>query len=120
MSIVRPPRSARDTDKDPLAAALEQEIFNEKAATLSRLNKKLETALARLKEAREEPGLPEDRLRHLQAQAGEALWHVTIQRELCGLRHHKAFYDFLAVPGEVRLLMGPAGSIAPAKVSRKT
>lgn len=119
MSVVRPPQSTRDTDKDPLSAALEQEIFNEKAATLSRLNKKLETALARLKEAGSDPGLSREQLHHLKAQAGEALWHVTIQRELCGLRQHKAFYDFLGVPREIRLMMGPARSFAPARILRQ-
>lgn len=105
---VRPPQLGKTADKDPLAAALEQEIFNEKASTLARLTRNLETALARLEESG--GGDPQDS-RHLErlAEAGEALWHVTIQRDLCGLRQHKAFYDFLGVPKAVRLNMGPAG-----------
>ncbi|WP_422377636.1 DUF6665 family protein [Roseibium sp.] len=107
---VRPPQLTKPADKDPLAAVLEQEIFNEKAATLSRLNKKLEEALQRLEASGSAQAMTEEDLLPLLAEAGEALWHVTIQRELCGLREHKAFYDFLGVPKSVRLRMGPAKS----------
>ncbi|MBO6508153.1 DUF6665 family protein [Roseibium sp.] len=108
---VKPPQFFKSEEKDPLAAALEQEIFNEKASTLSRLNGKLEKALERLKASLNNPAHTEDiRLQNL-AEAAEALWHVTIQRELCGLRQHKAFYDFLDVPREVRLGMGPKNSL---------
>ncbi|MEH0069807.1 hypothetical protein V6L77_04855 [Pannonibacter sp. Pt2-lr] len=40
-------------------------------------------------------------------EAAEALWHVVIQRELCGLRQHREFLDLLQVPASVRLRMGP-------------
>ncbi|MHA7777075.1 DUF6665 family protein [Roseibium sp. M-1] len=109
--FVRPPQLTRPADKDPLAAALEQEIFSEKASTLARLTKKLEQELARLAEAHDDPSTSEETCRQRLATAGEALWHVTIQRELCGLRQHKAFYDFMGVLPAVRLRMGPAGSI---------
>ncbi len=117
---VRPPRFSKTSDKDPLAAALEQEIFAEKAATLSRLTGKLETALQALKAASEAPGTDPERVDGLLAAAGEALWHVTIQRELCGLHHHKAFNDFLGVPQEVRLRMGPASSFTRGKPGEAT
>ncbi|MBN9673589.1 DUF6665 family protein [Roseibium aggregatum] len=107
---LRPPQSLQNRDKDPLSQALEQEVFNEKAATLSRLTKKLETALARLAEHDRTDDTGGDAGHRLLLEAGEALWHVTIQRELCGLREHKAFYDFLGVPGAVRLRMGPVAS----------
>ena len=107
---VRPPQMTKTADKDPLAAALEQEILNEKAATLSRLIKKLETALELLNAAEDDPHASEKiRLDRL-ADAGEALWNVTIQRELCGLRRHKEFNNHLSVPRAVRLCMGPASS----------
>jgi hypothetical protein len=114
---VRPPRLGKAADRDPLAAALEQEIFNEKASTLARLTKNLEAALERL--AGIDGFDPQDR-RHLErlAAAGEALWHVTIQRELCGLRQHKAFYDFLGVPKAVRLNMGPAAVVLKSIAKR--
>lgn len=40
--------------------------------------------------------------------AGEALWHVIIQRDLCGFRNHQDFMDELDVPAAVRFRMGPA------------
>ncbi|WP_269580669.1 DUF6665 family protein [Roseibium sp. Sym1] len=117
---VRPPSLNSISDKDPLAAALEQEIFNEKAATLARLNKKLEQALEKLAAAGADTEPDRERLQHSLAEAGEALWHVTIQRELCGLREHRAFYDFLGVPKAVRLRMGPASSLGKSAMSQKT
>jgi len=99
---VRPPRQFSETLQDPLSAALEHEIMAEKAGTLGRLTRKLEDALARLAQAETEP---EHRRRA--AEAGEALWYVMIQRELCGLRQHKAFFDHLGVPRSIRLSMGP-------------
>ncbi len=107
---IRPPKAFRQAAlEDPVAAALEQEIFAEKAGTLARLNKKLEIALTRIPE---DPGIAENeasrRERNLRiAEAGEALWHVTIQRELCGLTRHKAFFDHMGVPSAVRLCAGP-------------
>ncbi|MEL7525621.1 MAG: DUF6665 family protein [Pseudomonadota bacterium] len=105
---VRPPQFTNTADKDPLAAALEQEIFSEKASTLSRLTKKLEKALDLLNETDADPAATDDLKRERLAEAGEALWHVTIQRELCGLRRHREFNDHLRVPKSVRLCMGPA------------
>lgn len=105
---VRPPKSYTSEHKDPIAAALEQEILNEKASTLARLNRKLEAALARLPDAGEgEPDLAPEALDRRLAEAGEALWHVTIQRELCGLTRHREFFDHMKVPRKVRLRMGP-------------
>lgn len=111
---VRPPQLTRPADKDPLSAALENEILNEKASTLSRLTKKLETALADLKSAEDGSETDSETLQNRLAEAGEALWHVTIQRELCGLRQHRSFYDFLDVPKAVRLRMGPAAAFHSA------
>lgn len=108
---VRPPQFFRSEEKDPLAAALEQEIFNEKASTLSRLNTSLEKALKRLRAVSDDTSVTEDDRLQCLAEAAEALWHVTIQRELCGLREHKSFCDFLQVPREVRLGMGPKNSL---------
>ncbi|MBS8260492.1 hypothetical protein DYI23_09710 [Roseibium polysiphoniae] len=106
---VRPPQAYRKqiTD-DPVTAALEQEVLAEKAGTLARLNTKLEQALARIPDATQNAGEDEQRKRALRiAEAGEALWHVTIQRELCGFLRHKAFFDHMGVPAAVRLSAGP-------------
>ncbi|WP_186391155.1 MULTISPECIES: DUF6665 family protein [unclassified Pannonibacter] len=110
---VRPPSQYRTEDKDPLAAALAQEVMAEKVGTLARLTRKLDEALARLEgAARRLAEAPEDerlRSRHQDRleEAAEALWHVVIQRELCGLRQHREFLDLMQVPAPVRLRMGP-------------
>lgn len=106
---IRPPQIfyRPDEDKDPLAAALHHEIINEKASTLGRLQKKLEIALSQLEDARSRDQMDEDLIKQKLTQAREALWYVTIQRELCGLIRHKPYYDHLNVPKDVRLHMGP-------------
>lgn len=105
---VRPPKAYSQDQTDPLSAALEQEVFAEKAGTLARLNTKLEEALARLPgDEAAEAEMPEEKRERLLAEAGEALWHVTIQRELCGLTQHREFFDHMKVPRAIRLRMGP-------------
>lgn len=42
--------------------------------------------------------------------AGQALWYVMIQRDLCGFRNHTLFYKEMNVPAAVRLRMGLARS----------
>ena len=42
----------------------------------------------------------------LVAEAGEALWYLTIQRDLMGFRNRAAFLKELGVPKEVVLRMG--------------
>ena len=94
---------------DPLSASLEHEILGEKIATLARLTERLDRALAELADSRQ---VPDDAYRvRLTAIAGEALWHVVIQRELCGLTDTERFLRDRQVPRAVRLRMG----IAPAK-----
>lgn len=101
---VRPPRTFEKDSQDPLSAALEQDILSEKIGTLTRLNKKLELALEKLAASEHETAeLQEVRL----AEAGEALWHVLIQREMCGFMKHNAFLDQMNVPTIVRLNAGP-------------
>lgn len=111
---VRPPSMYRTSQPDnPVTEALEQEIFEEKAGTLTRLNKKLEAALDsyRAELAKAERDTTDDpapeTLLLARAEAGEALWHVIIQRELCGLRSHQTFLNHMQVPREIRLSAGP-------------
>ena len=116
---VRPPKAFRQQSADnPIAEALEQEVLEEKAGTLARLNTKLEQALQRIPKETDQPESEDAcRLRRLRiAEAGEALWHVTIQRELCGLTRHKAFFDYMGVPAKVRLAAGPV----PAELRTKS
>ncbi|AXS42061.1 DUF6665 family protein [Breoghania sp. L-A4] len=103
---LRPPRKFTK-ELDPLSAALEAEVLAEKAGTLARLGTRLEHRLARLREFEECGGADADRRAALLAEAGEALWHVVIQRELCGLRNSAQFYRDYCVPRAVILRMGP-------------
>lgn len=92
--------------------ALQYEIVQEKAATLARIGRKLEAALASLAEfdARSaDAGAAADARAErdeLVAAAGEALWYFVIQREVVGLRDTEAILRHLQVPREVRLRMG--------------
>lgn len=105
---LRPPKAFSTSAEDPVSVALEQEILTEKADTLARLNKKLETALKRITELDTQSNEGEREQHNLRlAEAGEALWHVTIQRELCGLTRHETFFDHMRVPPAVRLRAGP-------------
>ncbi len=97
---IRPPKALAPKNtlpKDPLTASLEHEVLAEKAATYARLVRMLEKALTRYR--REET---EEALRS----AGQALWYVMIQRDLCGFRRHDLFYKELNVPAAVRLRKG--------------
>jgi hypothetical protein len=124
--------------QNPVSASLEHEVLAEKAATYSRLVMKLEKALAQLREfefahanfapdsrgpARARPdggasmtGRPAGGLETagqaeyetLLDRAGQALWYVIVQRDLCGFRRHDLFYNELNVPHSVRLRMGIA------------
>lgn len=97
---IRPPKALAPKDAlkdDPLTAALEHEVLAEKAATYGRLLARLERALQLYRDTETDDSL---------AAAGEALWHVAIQRELCGFRNHEAFYREYRVPPAVRLRMG--------------
>jgi hypothetical protein len=97
---------------DNPAAALEYEIAQEKAASLGRLGRGLEAALAALAafdaQAGEEPPSNSQRERRdaLVAEAGDVLWMFIVQREACGLRDsNRAMRDY-GVSTEVRLRMG--------------
>lgn len=96
---LRPPQALapKPNTDNPLNAALEYEILAEKAGTYARLLKQLEKALEKL--AVEESD-------EILSAAGEALWYVMIQRDLCGFRRHDLFYKELNIPPAVRLRMG--------------
>ncbi len=139
---VRPPASLKrpKLGDNPLAAALDQEILAEMAATYGRLMQALEKALAALRAFDEGDGAgsqdfraqrgkrdraqgesPPTRSREgeartdvsaseardeLVAAAGEALWHVVIQRDVMRLSGTKQFLKEMKLPPEVMLAMG--------------
>jgi hypothetical protein len=91
-----------------LEDVLGQEVLAEKAGTLSRLLERLEKALDALAAFDEAAagGAEPRRQAELIDAAAEALWHVTIQRELMGLRQQERFMRELGVPARVRIRMG--------------
>ncbi|MDQ0314141.1 DUF6665 family protein [Amorphus orientalis] len=105
---VRPPKAlAPKSQTTPVEEAINQEIRGEMAGTHGRLLRKLERGLAALAAFDADPARDDPAKRDaLVAEAGEALWHIVVQRELMGLRRTKAFLDEYQVPGEVRLRMG--------------
>lgn len=106
MSLRPPRRYAKLSELDPIERALEHEVLAEKASTLGRLQRQLERKLARLADF--EQSEADDREHHdrLVAEAGEALWYVVIQRDLCGLRVNATFYREFNVPKHVIGRMG--------------
>lgn len=90
--------------------SLQEEILHEKAATLGRLGRRLEVALAelaRLEDERGECATTEDQHREQLAVAGEALWCYVIQRELYGLVSLDTVVRELGIPARVLVRMGP-------------
>lgn len=103
------PRSAMRTY--PLVNTLDAEIFEEKAATLGRLTRAFEAALADWRDAERaeaEAGanLFDRRRSRLLDTAADALWHFVVQREACGLRNTEAVLREYGVPAALRLRMG--------------
>jgi hypothetical protein len=105
---VRPPRS-NPFAKTPLQA-LDYEIAQEQASTLGRLGRRLEATLAALAafDAVASCVAQEDRRRRaaLVGEAGVALWHFVVQREVLGLRDTPRVLRDYGVPDEVRNRMG--------------
>jgi hypothetical protein len=88
------------------------EIVQEQAASLGRMGRALEAALARLREfdaAHPRAGAPasvQQARTTLVAEAGHALWMLVVQREACGLRDSRTVMRSYNVPGEVQHRMG--------------
>src|SRR5215218_8485511 len=99
---VKPPRTTPTFTGPGNVDLLNYEIAQEKAATLSRIGKRLQAALDALAAFDAARGDAEDgdegRRDALVAAAGEALWYYVIQREVCGLRDSEAVMRQLGVP----------------------
>jgi hypothetical protein len=112
---VRPPRIlapkiSRIWTDNP-AAALDYEIAQEKASTLGRLGRALESSLAALAafDAQASEAVTAETRRErrvLVAQAGHALWLFVVQREALGLRDSRQVMRDYRVPTEVQGRMG--------------
>jgi hypothetical protein len=97
---------------------LDYEIAQEKAASLGRMGRRLEAALAALaafdaapRDAATAAGPDGKGSRPaLVAEAAEALWMLAVQREAVGLCSFSALLRDYAVPAEVADRMGPRGA----------
>jgi hypothetical protein len=118
---VRPPRylsGAKATDSPP--SALDYEIAQEKASTLGRLGRRLEATLADLAafdSVHADGAILPDEIREqrraLVNQAGTALWHFIVQREVLGLRDSARVLIDYRVPNEVRDRTGAFPAMPP-------
>ena len=82
--------------------SIEAEIAGEKAASLGRTGRRVESSLAHLRSCR--PGAPECASRL--EDAIRAVWYYFIQREACGMRDHREAIALYAIPGEVLARLG--------------
>lgn len=117
-------------------SALDYEIAQEKASTLGRLGRRLEEALAALRqfdsdseaEAASDAGAPREgagtrppasdrseERRALVNAAGKALWHLVVQREVLGLRDNAGVMRDYGVPDEVRNRAGVTMAVPPMR-----
>ncbi|MCB9992758.1 MAG: hypothetical protein H6873_03770 [Hyphomicrobiaceae bacterium] len=95
--------SALKNGYDPTGLRLE--IAGEMASALGAQGKRAADALAELRAATGE-------VRELKLdRAAYAIWAFFIQRELCGMRNHRAIIAELCVPDEVLRRMGSAATL---------
>lgn len=97
-----------DPRKDTLS--IEQELVGERAATLGRMSRRLEAALAALARFDAEGGTEPERLverNRLRDEARQTLWYLVIQREALGLHGVEPIVRLYDVPAEVWTRMGP-------------
>ena len=99
---VRPPKILAPREQPSPFAALEHELFEERAGALIRVTKQFEKKFEKLK--RLEPDHP-DRDK-LVGETAKALWMLAVQREVMGLPGGDALITAYDIPGDVRLRSG--------------
>jgi len=92
--------SASASASEIFDAGLQTELMAEKAASLGRAGRRVETTLAALRDA---PA--EDRPAALKA-AADAVWSLFVQREICGFFKQKTAYEIYGIPKEVLARLG--------------
>ena len=106
---LKSPAFLLSTSPNGVMAALDLELAGEKADALGRAGRKAEAALTTLAEARAE-GRATAELDALRDAAADAVFALTVQRELSGLRNETDMVRRYEIPGDV---------IARVGVSRK-
>lgn len=102
MSSLRMPQSfARRLGVETGEAVLRYELLEEQASSLGRAGKKVEAALAALKDHAGDEGRDV-----LLRQAAEAVWGFLVQREIMGLRDRAQIVRQYDIPKEVMARLG--------------
>jgi hypothetical protein len=101
----KPPAFLVSSSQNGLVSPLDLELAGEKADALGRAGRKAEAALAALAEARAGGSSPVD-LDSLRDAAAEAVFALTVQRELCGLRNQADMVRRYAIPNDVMARIG--------------
>lgn len=104
--MYRPPQPKRASAlREAAAEQVDQEILEEKAASLTRAGRRVEAALTaiRVHDAGQTPGA--DRAALLN-EAARAVWALLIQRELCGFRDEKRTIEQYDIPRDVMARVG--------------
>jgi cell division protein ZapA (FtsZ GTPase activity inhibitor) len=101
----RPASKKASALREAAAEQVENEIVEEKAASLTRAGRRVEAALAAIRafDAGEKPGA--DRGALLNEAAG-AVWALLIQHELSGFRNEKRTIEQYGIPQEVMARVG--------------
>jgi len=104
--VFRPPGpKAASALRQGAADQIDQEILEEKAASLTRAGRRVEAALAAIRayDAGERPGADRGALVD---EAAREVWALLIQRELCGFRDEKRTIEQYQVPRDVMVRVG--------------
>lgn len=106
----KPPAFLISASPNGVTTALDLELAGEKADALGRAGRKAEAALATLAEARAE-GRATAELHALRDVAADAVFALTVQRELCGLRSQTDMVRRYAIPRDVMARVGVSRQI---------
>jgi hypothetical protein len=104
--LYRPPQSKKASAlREAAAEQVDHEILEEKAASLTRAGRRVETALKAIRalDAGETPVADRGELLD---EAARAVWALLIQRELCGFRDEKRTIEQYNIPREVMARVG--------------
>ncbi|PYB70081.1 DUF6665 family protein [Rhizobium wuzhouense] len=99
----RPPASLLASASGDLLSALDQELAGEMADALGRAGRKAEIALLQCAEAR---GKSAEILSAAVDEAAQAVFALSVQRELCGMRNQAAMIRQYDIPKDVMARVG--------------
>ena len=93
------------------ASVLQRALSAESAATLGRLGRAVERALARLRDVADADGTVREDVEYACA---EAVWYYFVQRETCGLVRHDSVIETYQIPASVLAKVGARRPLADA------